>query len=84
MNDPDIDRWAEAQQVELNPAARKELLTKIWDRYNDGAYRPLAVIGPSYNLLQPWVRAVRFGGALGTGNYFYDWGELLNRAWLDK
>ncbi len=38
--DPDIDTWAEAQQVELNPEKRKELWRKIWDKDLDMAYRP--------------------------------------------
>jgi peptide/nickel transport system substrate-binding protein len=84
MSDPDIDKWSEAQQVELDPEARKALLARIWERYHDGAYRPLAVIGPSYNIFQPWVRGLRLGGALGVGSFFYDWGELIQTAWLAK
>jgi peptide/nickel transport system substrate-binding protein len=84
MSDPDIDAWSEAQQVELDPAKRKDLLRKIWDKYHDQAYRPPTTSGPAFHLLQPWVRGFRFGGALGTGGSFYDWGELVSKAWIDK
>ena len=40
FTDSDIDTWAEAQQVELNPAKRKELWRKIWDKDLDMMYRP--------------------------------------------
>lgn len=85
MNDSQIDGWAVAQQVELDPGKRKELLRKIWDQYHDGAYRPVSVIGQSFNnVLQPWVRGVRLDSALGSRNFFYDWGEMIVKAWLDK
>jgi ABC-type transport system substrate-binding protein len=84
MSDPDIDVWSEAQQIELDEGARKELHRKIWDRYNDGVFRPMATNGPAFEVLQPWVRGLRFGGALGTASSFYDWGELIQQAWLDK
>jgi hypothetical protein len=35
-------------------------------------------------MFQPWVRGLRLGGALGVGSFFYDWGELVQTAWLDK
>jgi peptide/nickel transport system substrate-binding protein len=84
MSDPDIDRWAEAQQVELNPSERRELLRNIWDKYHDQMYRPLATDGLGFQILQPWVRGMRLGGALGTASWFYDWGELITETWLDK
>jgi ABC-type transport system substrate-binding protein len=84
MNDSDIDGWSEAQQIELDPAKRKDLLSKIWDKYHDQMYRPLATNGPAFEVMQPWVRGLRFGGALGTASSFYDWGELIQTAWLDK
>lgn len=68
----------------LDPGDRRELLRKIWDKYHDQMYRPLATDGLSFQVLQPWVRGLRFGGALGIGSFFYDWGELINQAWLDK
>jgi peptide/nickel transport system substrate-binding protein len=84
VNDPDIDTWAQAQQVELDPAKRKELLKKIWDKYNDQVYRPLSTIGRSFDVLQPWIRGLRFGGALGSGSFYYDWGRLTLKTWIDK
>jgi peptide/nickel transport system substrate-binding protein len=84
VNDPQIDGWAEAQQIELDPAKRKDLLTKIWNQYHDQAYRPVRTFGRAFNVQQPWVRAVRLESAFGARSYFYDWGEILPKAWLDK
>lgn len=84
MNDPQIDGWAEAQQVELDPAKRKDLLTKIWNQYHDQVYRPVRTFGRSFNVMQPWVRALRLDTPLGARNYFYDWGDMLPKVWLDK
>ncbi|MBX7110237.1 MAG: ABC transporter substrate-binding protein [Dehalococcoidia bacterium] len=84
VNDSQIDTWAEAQQIELDPAKRKDLLTKIWTQYHDQAYRPVRTFGRAFNVQQPWVRGVRLESAFGARSYFYDWGEILVKAWLDK
>jgi peptide/nickel transport system substrate-binding protein len=84
IDDPDIDNWSQAQQVELDPAKRKELLLKIWDKYNDQVYRPMSTLGRAFDIMQPWMRGLRFGGALGSGSYYYDWGRLTTKTWLDK
>jgi peptide/nickel transport system substrate-binding protein len=84
LNDSQIDGWAEAEQVELDPAKRKDLLTKIWNQYHDQAYRPVRTFGRAFNVQQPWVRGVRLESAFGARSYFYDWGEILTKAWLDK
>ncbi|MGE0229050.1 MAG: ABC transporter substrate-binding protein [Dehalococcoidia bacterium] len=84
VNDSQIDGWAEAQQVELDPAKRKDLLAKIWDQYHDQAYRPVRTFGRAFNVQQPWLRGVRLESAFGARSYFYDWGEILVKAWLDK
>lgn len=84
VNDSQIDAWAEAQQVELDPAKRKDLLTKIWNQYHDQAYRPVRTFGRAFNVQQPWLRGVRLESAFGARSYFYDWGEILVKAWLDK
>ena len=41
LSDPEIDQWADAQSVEVDPKKRRELLKKIWDKLEQKAYRPL-------------------------------------------
>jgi hypothetical protein len=38
----------------------------------------------AFELYQPWLRGIRFGGALGDNSYFYEWGDQIAEAWLDK
>ena len=85
INDPQIDEWAEAQQLELDPEARKEIWKKIWDRDLDQAYRPPMAAGFAFEVYQPWVRGVRWTGTSPNDNsYYYDWGDVLGGAWMDK
>ena len=84
INDPDIDGWAEKQQVELDPEVRKEYHRRIWDRVLDKAYRVEKPTGASFEQYQPWVRGIQFGGVLGTNSYYYEWGQQIAKAWLDK
>ncbi|MFN8584529.1 MAG: hypothetical protein U0446_04320 [Dehalococcoidia bacterium] len=65
------------------PREAKDLL-KIWTQYHDQAYRPVRTFGRAFNVQQPWVRGVRLESAFGARSYFYDWGEILVKAWLDK
>jgi len=84
INDPQIDEWAEAQQLELDPEARKELWQKIWDQDADQAYRPTIPSGFWLEVYQPWMRGVRFTGtAPGDNNSYYTWGDQVHSAWLD-
>ena len=84
INDPQIDEWAEAQQIELDPEARKELWQKIWDQDADQAYRPTIPSGFWLEVYQPWMRGVRFTGtAPGDNNSYYTWGDQVQSAWLD-
>ena len=83
-SDAEIDGWAEAQQIELDPAARAELWRKIWDRDLDQAYRPTLPWGFSLEVYQPWVRGLRFtGSAPGDNNSYYTWGDQVHSAWID-
>ncbi len=83
-SDAEIDVWAEAQQVELDPAARADLWRKIWDRDLDQAYRPTLPWGFSIEVYQPWVRGLRFTGtAPGDNNSYYTWGDQVHSAWID-
>ena len=84
MNDPEIDVWAEAQQLELDPAARKELWQKIWDQDLDQVYRPTLPWGFSLEVYQPWMRGIRFTGtAPGDNNSYYTWGGQIAGGWID-
>ena len=84
INDPQIDEWAEAQQLELDPDARKELWQKIWDQDADQAYRPTIPSGFWLEVYQPWMRGIRFTGtAPGDNNSYYTWGDQVHSAWLD-
>ncbi|MXW34712.1 MAG: ABC transporter substrate-binding protein [Chloroflexi bacterium] len=40
INDPQLDAWAEEQQLELDPDARRDIWQKIYDRDLDMMYRP--------------------------------------------
>ncbi len=83
-SDAEIDGWAEAQQIELDPAARADLWRKIWDRDLDQAYRPTLPWGFSLEVYQPWVRGLRFTGtAPGDNNSYYTWGDQVHTAWID-
>jgi peptide/nickel transport system substrate-binding protein len=85
FKDTEIDAWADAQQVELNPEKRKELWRKIWDKDLDMAYRPPLVIGFTPEVYQPWMRGVRWSGtAPGDNSSYYNWGDQVGYAWLDK
>ena len=85
FKDAEIDTWAEAQQVELNPEKRKELWRKIWDRDLDQAYRPPTVLGSEPQVYQPWMRGIRWPGAApGDNSYYYNWGDQVSYGWLDK
>jgi peptide/nickel transport system substrate-binding protein len=85
LEDPQIDQWSEEQRVELDPAARKEIFHKIWDRiWLDQMYRIPQAGGYAYDLQQPWFRGFRSGGPLGSSSYFYDWGEQIKDMWIDK
>ncbi|MDE2696339.1 MAG: ABC transporter substrate-binding protein [Chloroflexota bacterium] len=83
-NDAEIDEWAEAQQIELDPAARADIWRKIWDKDLDQAYRPTLPWGFSLEVYQPWVRGLRFTGtAPGDNNSYYTWGDQVHSAWID-
>ena len=81
INDPDIDQWADEQQFELDPDARREIHRKIRDRLLEKAYRIEKATGPTYNVYQPWAKGVQFGWQASD---YYDWGAQLHHMWLDK
>ncbi|MEZ4554447.1 MAG: ABC transporter substrate-binding protein [Dehalococcoidia bacterium] len=82
INDPQIDQWAEEQQLELDPAARRAIHRKIWDHEMKKMYRITFPQGFAYNAYQASVRGIRTGGR-GTATS-YDDGTMVESAWLDK
>ena len=84
LNDPQVDALAEAQQVELDPDARREILREIWDFNMEKAYHPPLPTQFSFEVYQPWVRGLRFGGVMYSNGSYYDWGHQVDGAWLDK
>jgi len=81
INDPDIDKWAEEQQVDLDPESRRATQRKIWDRILDKAYRIDKAGAHTFYPYQPWFMGLQWGG---NHSEFYDWGPQLAYAWLDK
>jgi len=84
IKDDQLDQWAEQQSVEINVEKRRELHKKIWDRDADQAYRPPTPTAYGFEVYQPWLRGIRFGGLLGASSSYYDWGSQIENAWLDK
>ena len=85
MVDTQIDEWAEAQQVELDPDTRRDIWQKIWDRDLDQMWRLPMPVSPQFHVYQPWVRGIRFTGTVpGDNNSYYSWGPQLAYGWLDK
>ena len=85
IDDAEMDAWAEAQQIELDPDARRDIWQKIWDKDLDQIYRVPLPLGFSFHVYQPWLRGVRFTGTSpGDNNSYYSWGPQLPYAWLDK
>jgi peptide/nickel transport system substrate-binding protein len=84
LNDPQVDAWAEEQQVELDPEARREKLRVMWDYFLDKMYYPPMPGAIGIYVYQPWVRGIRFGGINASNSYYYDWGHQIAGAWLDK
>jgi len=83
IKDAQSDTWAEQQQVELDPAKRREIHRKLWDYHNEKQYRLSTPVGYGFTPLQPWVRGVR-GGNWGN-SLSYDDGAIVGAgAWLDK
>ena len=84
FNDPKLDELTEAQQVELHPEARKAIFQEIWNYELEKAYRPVIGGGGGFFVYQPWLRGIRFGGALSTTNIYQDWGDIIAYGWIDK
>jgi peptide/nickel transport system substrate-binding protein len=83
INDPQIDEWAVKQRGEMDAQARRGLHRQISERIHQRVYRIPSQTGQTFNVYQPWLRGVRFGGTRFTNGAF-DWGQHLHRAWIDK
>jgi peptide/nickel transport system substrate-binding protein len=85
INDPQIDTWADQQQVALDPKARREIHRKIWDRDLDMMYRPPLPNGFTFEVMAPYLRGIRWGQSSPNNNSsYYNWGGEVEDAWLDK
>jgi len=85
IHDPQIDQWAEEQQVELNLEARRSIWRKMWDREMQMAYRPAMAGQFRFEVYQPWLRGIRWTGTSpGDNASYYNWGDQVQYGWLDK
>jgi peptide/nickel transport system substrate-binding protein len=84
LNDPQMDEWATAQQTELDEAARREIHRQMFDYALEKAFWPMMPANNGFEVYQPWLRGIRFGGLIGSNSSYYDWGDQVAEAWLDK
>ena len=84
LNDPRVDAWAEAQQVELDPGERREIHRTMWEYFLDRMFWPPLPTPIGFEVYHLWLRGIRFGGILGTNNSHYDWGDQIAGAWLAR
>ena len=82
LNDPRVDAWAEAQQVELNSDARREIHRTMWEYFLDKVFWPPLPAPVGFEVYHLWLRGIRFGGILGTNSSDYDWGDQIAEAWI--
>ncbi len=82
LNDAQMDKWAEQQQVQLNPTERRAIHRKMWDYELEKVFRITSPLGFNFQTYHPWVRGIRSGGR-GT-SVSYDEGAMIESAWLDK
>lgn len=81
LSDPEIDQWTTQQASELNPAKRREILRKIWDKSGAKAYRLEVGGGNSYTAYAPWLKNYMMSGA---GSATCDANRWLWESWLDR
>ena len=84
LNDPQVDEWALAQQSELDPDARKAIIRQMWDYFLNQMFWPPLASSIGTSVYQPWLRGFGFGCPNTTSSYYYDWGDQIASAWLDK
>lgn len=84
INDAEMDDWAERQRAETDPQARKQIWQQIWDKALDQSYRIEKPAAIGFDVQQPWVRGLRWGGPLASNSSFYEWGPQIQGVWLNK
>jgi len=84
INDPQMDEWAEAQQIELDPQARRAIHRQMWDYEMEQMFRPGLPGGLGFSVLQPWVRGLRSGPISSGSVISYDDGAMIEDVWLDR
>ncbi|MSQ29656.1 MAG: ABC transporter substrate-binding protein [Dehalococcoidia bacterium] len=86
INDPDIDKWADQQSVEINPQRRKEVLRKIWDRMGERSYRPMdgGAGGAPSGVWNSMVRNYWGGQAVNSFTCATEPVRHLKDVWIDK
>ena len=83
LSAPQVDAWAEQQQTELDPDARKEIHKTMWDYFLQKMFWPPVPSGLGLQIYQPWLHGIRFGGIFGANSSYYDWGDQVAGAWID-
>jgi peptide/nickel transport system substrate-binding protein len=83
VNDPEVDRLADAQLSELDPAARRDIQLELYDYMNDQAYF-MDKIPTTYSTtyIRPEARYYRFNAPYIGLHAFWDWGYGFHKAWL--
>ena len=84
FNDAEIDAWADAQRIDLDPDSRSETQRKIFDKLVQEAYRLETIHTFSLSSYPPWLRFARFNGPYISYHYFYRFGDSFTDIWLDK
>ena len=87
INDPQLDEWAEAQSVELDPDKRREIHRQIWDKVLEDAYRVEHTNTLSLTLIQPWLHGMQWRvGSDGLAGSFsgYNSNRYLPALWIEK
>lgn len=86
ISDPDIDQWAQAQAVELDPEARREIQRQIWDKLLDQVYRVEYCNNVAYQVVSPRVKGISW--SVGNDGLAGSWtgyskNVFLSDIWLD-
>ena len=84
LSDPQVDAWAEAQQTELDPDARKEIHRTMWDYFLQKMFWPPVPSALGFEIYQPWLRGIRFGGISSAPTARTTTGATRSQsAWID-
>lgn len=84
IHDAEIDAWAEQHLVELDEDNRRELAQKVWNKVYDQVYRVDKPTGSAITVQQPWLRGLRTGRGIGSGQHYLDMQNLVRYQWVDK